>query len=198
MNYNSKEISNLGIYGELESNDINLESETESLKNEKRNLDKLKELLNYSSDDDSFTQYDVVYENGHYFIRELSSSEKIKQKLSTGSEDHQFSLKDRFISWYESIAPDKHRQWFKKDLKGKINEIENKYNLSFYKSLFEINLDSVTEEIAIIQTNLAKWSPIDKSLQIFENYNRMTKGISKEIILYYLDFLKNKEHEKDL
>lgn len=100
--------------------------------------------------------------------------------------------------WYGFIAPDKHRQGFKSDLEGKINEVENKYNLSFYKSLFDIDLNNPNKEIAIIQANLAKWSPIDKSLQIFENYNRMTHGIAKEIVVYYIDFLRNKEYEKDL
>ncbi|MEA4956570.1 hypothetical protein SDC9_07705 [bioreactor metagenome] len=250
---------------------------------DKGNLEEIERLLNYSHGNDSSKEYDVVFEDGHYFIhgkpiteksdKNISRSktsdlngwkkiifekinglnseifslndlyefipefqrnnpnnhhikDKIRQTLQQlknlnlieflgrgeyknlsynhsnlekdGNFDNssQFSLKYKFISWYSSMAPDNHKRWFKNNLKAKINEIDNKYHASFYHNLFDIDLDKKNEEIGVIQLNIyQRRAAMNKT---FENYVRMSGGIAKEIITYYLDFLKNKEFEKEL
>jgi len=106
-----------------------------------------------------------------------------------------YSIENRFILWYISIAPSNHEKWFKNDVENKIKQLNSKYKSSFFHDLFEIDSNNVKKEINIIQNNLQnRRSAMDKT---FENYVRMTGGIAKDIINHYIDFLKNKEYEND-
>ncbi|KZX12818.1 DUF7226 domain-containing protein [Methanobrevibacter curvatus] len=157
---------------------------------DKEDCEKLIELMKLSDDS---KEYECVFENGHYFIRELSFSE-VQSKIKEKEPKIDLSLKTKFCIWYEKIAPLNHKNWFKNDAEFKITEVNNKYKSSFYHDLFEFDLNNINNEIDIINQNLRnRIATIDKS---FLNYTRMTGGIAKEIIIYYLDFLKNKKYEE--
>ncbi|MDR3063516.1 MAG: hypothetical protein LBU40_05190, partial [Methanobrevibacter sp.] len=157
---------------------------------DKEGCEKLIELMKLSDDS---KEYECVFENGHYFIRELSFSE-IQSKIKEKEPKIDLSLKTKFCIWYEKIAPLNHKNWFKNDVEFKITEVNNKYKSSFYHDLFEFDLNNINKEIDIINQNLRnRIATMDKS---FLNYTRMTGGIAKEIIIYYLDFLKNKKYEE--
>ena len=150
------------------------------------------------------------FENDNVFINETSnedipknrSSNKLQENekiinLQDNLENNQEGfIKSKFLSFYQSIAPRNHEKWFNNDLETKLNELNSRYYDSFYHDLFDIDLDNVNKEIDLIQLNIYKRrAAMDKS---FENYVRMTNGIAKEIITYYIDFLKNREYENQL
>ncbi|MDR0912806.1 MAG: hypothetical protein LBM96_09440 [Methanobrevibacter sp.] len=146
--------------------------------------------------------YDIIEENGHYYFKEKTDAEKIEEKLKKDKEnkDHE-EIKDsnyfksKFILYYNSISPDKHKTWYGNSLENKINEVNRKFKTSFYIDLFDIDLDKINEKISSIEISFSKRRSVSDNA--FENYIRMTNGIAREIILYYLDFLKTKEYEKE-
>ncbi|GAA5819228.1 MAG: conserved hypothetical protein partial [Methanobrevibacter sp. CfCl-M3] len=97
-------------------------------------------------------------------------------------------LKSKFASWYlETVTLPKHKKWLGNDLESKLEEIDNKYHASFYSHLFDIDIVNLKDEVNKIRQNIqSRRSVMDKS---FENYIRMTDGVAKEVISYYITFL---------
>jgi hypothetical protein len=108
------------------------------------------------------------------------------------------NLKNEFTKWFHPRSPKAYKQWYGKDLDGKLNDIDKAYTGSFQKSLFNIDFDNLREEISKIKYNTKnRW---DFNNKAFAEYDKkMCSGIPKAIINnYYVEFLENYNEEGGL
>jgi hypothetical protein len=99
------------------------------------------------------------------------------------------NLKNEFSKWFSPKAPESYRNWFRKNLDEKLNDINDKYNSSFKKSLFDIDINNLQEEISIIKNNLKNKNDVED--KTFTEYNdKNQNGIPNAIInKFYIRFL---------
>jgi hypothetical protein len=101
------------------------------------------------------------------------------------------SLKNEFAKWFSPKAPESYRNWFRRNLSGKLDDINEAYKASFGKSLFDIDAENISKEISTIKNNVTNRNEAkDKT---FTEYDKRTSnGIPKAIINnYYIRFLDN-------
>jgi hypothetical protein len=108
------------------------------------------------------------------------------------------NVKNEFAKWFSPKAPESYKNWFRKNLDDKLNDINNAYFASFRRHLFEIDLDNLTEEISIIKNNIIERNNAEDTT--FAEYDKRTSnGIPKAIINnYYIRFLNDYNREIDI
>ena len=98
------------------------------------------------------------------------------------------ALKNEFAEWFFPKAPDSYKNWFGRNLDGKLNDIDESYMASFGRSLFDINTSNIKNEIAEIQNNIERRNNAEN--KTFAEYDKRTSnGIPKAIIGHYIRFL---------
>jgi len=99
------------------------------------------------------------------------------------------NLINNFSNWFFPKAPESYRNWFRKNLDGKLSDLNEAYNSSFNRSLFDIDIDNLQDEISIIKNNLKNKNSV--SNKTFTEYNdKNQSGIPNAIInKFYLRFL---------
>lgn len=105
------------------------------------------------------------------------------------------NLKNEFAKWFHPRAPQSYKQWYGKDLAGKLDDIDEAYMASFKKSLFNVDFDNVEKEISKMKSNIEK--RYDVNDKTFAEYDKkMRRGIPKAILNnYYVRFLENYNKE---
>jgi hypothetical protein len=101
------------------------------------------------------------------------------------------SLINEFADWFSPKAPGSYKSWFGKNLDRKLNDINNAYMSSFNKSLFDVDIESIAEEIVNIRNNIENRNEVND--KTFAEYDKRTSnGIPKAIINnWYIRFLEN-------
>jgi len=99
------------------------------------------------------------------------------------------NLKNEFSNWFSPKAPESYKNWFRKNLDEKLNDINEAYNSSFNKSLFDIDINNLQKEISIIKNNLKNKNNVNN--KDFTEYNdKNQSGIPNAIInKFYIRFL---------
>jgi hypothetical protein len=99
------------------------------------------------------------------------------------------NIKEDFAKWFSPKAPSSYKKWFNTNINQKLDDINNAYQKSFDKSLFDIDLDNINNEISAIKNNISNRETVqDKA---FAEYDKRTSnGIPKAIINnYFIKFL---------
>jgi predicted nuclease of restriction endonuclease-like (RecB) superfamily len=106
-------------------------------------------------------------------------------------------LINEFADWFSPKAPVSYRSWFGRNLDRKLNDINNAYMTSFNKSLFDVDMENIAEEIVSIRENIENRNEVND--RTFAEYDRRTSnGIPKAIINnWYIRFLENYTGEED-
>jgi predicted nuclease of restriction endonuclease-like (RecB) superfamily len=99
------------------------------------------------------------------------------------------NLKNEFSKWFSPKAPDSYKNWFKKNLDEKLNDINDAYMASFGRSLFDIDTNNISKEILGIRNNIMDRNNAEN--KTFVEYDKKNaSGIPKAIInKYYIRFL---------
>jgi len=96
-------------------------------------------------------------------------------------------LMNSFINWLLPIVPLEHSRYFEHDADKTLELLNEKYQNSFYHSLFDIDLDNLQKEQKII---IANYHNINKTPDTsFKNYNIYTRGMAKSILLCFVNFI---------
>jgi transcription initiation factor TFIIIB Brf1 subunit/transcription initiation factor TFIIB len=123
------------------------------------------------------------------------NEEKYKLISKNNLKEKNSDIKELFAIWLKNNADKNMQKFFGMDIEYKLSVIDKKYQTSFYHSLFSIDLHNVNEEINTIKSNLKNSRSVMN--HSFENQVRSSRGISKKIVFYYIDFLKNRLFEKN-
>jgi hypothetical protein len=99
------------------------------------------------------------------------------------------NMKQGFAKWFSPKAPSSYKRWFNTNLNSKLDDINYAYQKSFDKSLFDIDVDDIKNEIMAIKNNISNRETVrDKTFSEYDK--RMSNGIPKAIInQYYIRYL---------
>ena len=68
----------------------------------------------------------------------------------------EINLKNEFAKWFHPRSPQSYKQWHRKNLNEKLNDIDEVYMASFKKSLFNVDFGNVEKEISKIKSSCLK------------------------------------------